>query len=135
MNTLEMMMACKGTNDVYKCGVFEYSGKSLFKAPFTIGTASIEASVNSFLLMTGWIKVPQFSDIEITILKAIDTKYKWLARDEWHSGLYVYQEKPKRDGEMWIEDEHEHISLELFNHLFQSITWESEPMEIVQVIK
>ena len=138
MNTLEMMIAAQGTNDVYKCGVYEYSTKNRFKtriAQRTEHIMSIDPCINGFLSLQNWIKASQFTDTEITILKAIDAKYKWIARDNGDTGLYVYRNKPLRGTRQWCGDSCDSMNLMVFNHLFQSITWESEPVEIAEVIR
>ena len=75
------------------------------------------------------IKLPkkkQFSQDELCVLKNIDKKYKWIARDESGS-LCIFDEKPKKSEEMWDNVTHsDFIELGCFNNLFNSINWEDE---------
>ena len=59
-------------------------------------------SVNA-LVTSEIIKLPKkkkFLDDELCILRNIDKKYKWIARDESGS-LCIFDEKPKKSEEMW----------------------------------
>ena len=75
------------------------------------------------------IKIPkkkQFTDDELCILRNIDKKYKWIARDESGS-LCIFDEKPKKSEEMWDNVTHsDFIELNCYNSLFNSIQWEDE---------
>ena len=75
------------------------------------------------------IKLPkkkQFTDDELCILRNIDKKYKWIARDESGS-LCIFDEKPKKSEEMWDNVTHsDFIELNCYNSLFNSIHWEDE---------
>ena len=75
------------------------------------------------------IKLPkkkEFSDDELCILRNIDKKYKWIARDESRS-LCIFDEKPKKSEEMWDNVTHsDFIELNCYNSLFNSIQWEDE---------
>ena len=75
------------------------------------------------------IKLPKkkkFSDDELCILRNIDKKYKWIARDKSGS-LCIFDEKPKKSEEMWDNVTHsDFIELGCFNNLFNSINWEDE---------
>ena len=75
------------------------------------------------------IKLPkkkEFTDDELCILRNIDKKYKWIARDESGS-LCIFDEKPKKSEEMWDNVTHsDFIELGCFNNLFNSIHWEDE---------
>ena len=80
------------------------------------------------------IKLPkkkQFTDDELCILRNIDKKYKWIARDESGS-LCIFDEKPKKSEEMWDNVTHsDFIELNCYNSLFNSIQWEdNEPVYI-----
>lgn len=54
----------------------------------------------------------------------------WIARD-YYGALYMYKVKPYRGGgdyeDCWDSDGD---TLALDNSLFQSVTWESEPLEV-----
>ena len=75
------------------------------------------------------IKLPkkkEFTDDELCILRNIDKKYKWIARDKSGS-LCIFDEKPNKSGEMWNNVIHSSfIELGCFNNLFNSINWEDE---------
>ena len=75
------------------------------------------------------IKLPkkkQFTDDELCILRNIDKKYKWIARDKSGS-LCIFDEKPKKSEEMWDNVTHsDFIELNCYNNLFNSINWEDE---------
>lgn len=75
------------------------------------------------------IKLPkkkQFTNDELCILRNIDKKYKWIARDESGS-LCIFDEKPKKSEEMWDNVTHsDFIELNCYDHLFKSINWEDE---------
>lgn len=63
---------------------------------------------------------------EKIILKNINFKYKWLARDK-DDRLMVYENKPKRMGNLWNANKGDFIQLDIFPDLFKSITWDDEP--------
>ena len=75
------------------------------------------------------IKLPkkkEFNDDELCVLRNIDKKYKWIARDKSGS-LCIFDEKPNKSGEMWNNVIHSSfIELGCFNNLFNSINWEDE---------
>ena len=84
------------------------------------------------------IKLPkkkQFSQDELCILRNIDKKYKWIARDESGS-LCIFDEKPKKSEEMWDNVIcSDFIELNCYNHLFNSIKWEDEePIRIDEYV-
>ena len=87
-------------------------------------TLSINALVTSEI-----IKLPkkkEFTNDELCILRNIDKKYKWIARDESGS-LCIFDEKPKKSEEMWDNVTHsDFIELNCYNNLFNSINWEDE---------
>ena len=87
-------------------------------------TLSINALVASEI-----IKLPkkkEFSQDELCVLRNIDKKHKWIARDKSGS-LYIFDEKPNKSGEMWNNVIHsDFIELNCYNHLFNSIQWEDE---------
>ena len=86
------------------------------------------------LIASEIIKLPkkkQFTDDELCILRNIDKKYKWIARDESES-LCIFDEKPKKSGEMWNNViSTGYIEFHCYNQLFNSINWEDdEPIYI-----
>jgi len=72
------------------------------------------------------IKLPQkpkLTEDEKAILRNLPKKYKYIARD--NSGeLFVYEDKPKKDGDGWTSYRFDFSNL--FKHLFQFIKWEDE---------
>lgn len=50
------------------------------------------------------------------------TTYGWVARDKGGT-LWVFENYPKREANMWIED----LIINLSDECFPGITWESEP--------
>ena len=93
-------------------------------------TLSINALVTSEI-----IKLPkkkQFTDDELCILRNIDKKYKWIARDKVdrdeydnYGNLNIYLGKPNKSTVSWLPSD-EYCEFHAYNHLFQSIKWEDE---------
>ena len=82
--------------------------------------------VNEIIKITKLPKKKKFTDDELCILRNIDKKYKWIARDESGS-LCIFDEKPKKSEEMWDNViSSDFIELGCFNNLFNSINWEDE---------
>lgn len=82
-----------------------------------------------------YIKPITLTDDEKTILRNVDGKYKWIARDmEIETGLWVFEDKPYKLNLEWDGQNYE--SLDCFNHLFRQIKWEDkEPCLIADLIK
>ena len=85
--------------------------------------------------------MPKINQEEYEVLKGLDGRWKWIARDEDRC-LYALTEKPvRKDGQIsyWgTETEVPCSSFELFDekHLFQFIQWSnSEPYNIAELIK
>ena len=77
---------------------------------------------------------PRLTNDEIAILRNIDKKYKWIARDK-NGILYIYDSVPEKRGNYkWSRDTlHVDIlsNLSLFSHLFNFIKWtDDEPYNI-----
>lgn len=68
---------------------------------------------------------PKLTEDEKAILRNIDKKYKYIARDD-SDNLFIHNTKPKKDGWEWSSDNGVYRSLVMFNHLFQFIKWEDE---------
>ena len=93
-------------------------------------TLSINALVTSEI-----IKLPKkknFTDDELCILRNIDKKYKWIARDKVdrdeydnYGNLNIYLGKPNKSTVSWLPSD-EYCEFHAYNHLFQSIKWEDE---------
>ena len=76
------------------------------------------------------------SEDEIVILKNLDKKWKWIARD-CSETLFVYDEKPERHiaREIW-RNGFDSEDICVFNHLFQFIKWvDKEPYNIEELLK
>ena len=75
------------------------------------------------------IKLPkkkEFTDDELCVLKNIDKKYKWIARDK-SGNLCIFDEKPNKNEEIWDNViRSDFIELNCYNSLFNSILWEDE---------
>ena len=75
---------------------------------------------------------PQLTEDEKVILRNIDKKYKWIARD-FDGDLFVYGQKPYVLGKIWTE------YTKMYNALpvscFKFITWEDgEPYSIAELL-
>lgn len=68
---------------------------------------------------------PRLTEDEKAILRNIDKKYKWIARDK-NNMLYVYQNKPYKGKTSWHEYHYIVKGLDVFTDLFKFITWEDE---------
>ena len=61
------------------------------------------------------------SDDELTILKNIDKRYNFIARDD-DGRLFAYMSEPiRRDTDWRLRRENEYASLVVFNHLFKMV--------------
>ena len=96
-----------------------FSGEGLTKSLITLNDIS-KVTV---------IKLPkkkQFTDNELCILRNIDKKYKWIARDE-DGNVCIFIEKPLKKETVWdFVRGTDYIEFHCYNHLFQSILWEDE---------
>ena len=91
-------------------------------------------SINT-LVTSEIIKLPkkkEFTDDELCVLKNIDKKYKWIARDKVdrdeydnYGNLNIYLGKPNKSTVSWLPSD-EYCEFHAYNHLFQSIKWEDE---------
>ena len=73
------------------------------------------------------IKLPkkkQFTDDELAIMRSLPKEYEWLSKDDT-GDIYVFDKKPKNINGIW-DSNGKLRDLDLFNHLFNSITWEDE---------
>lgn len=74
----------------------------------------------------------KLTEDEKVILRNIDKKYKWIARDEGGS-LYIYCDKPLKFLDMWNNKRNTGWAfLNVFAHLFQSIKWEDEEPYLIE---
>ena len=76
-------------------------------------------------------KIKEFTDDELCILRNIDKKYKWIARDK-SGNLCIFDDKPNKNEEIWDNViRSDFIELNCYNSLFNSIQWEdNEPVYI-----
>ena len=85
--------------------------------------------INKINEITNIIKLPkkkQFTYDELCILRNIDKKYKWIARDK-NSDLTIFAEKPCKLTEIWdFAAGSAYSEIYYHNHLFNSIQWEDE---------
>ena len=74
---------------------------------------------------------------ERVILRNLDKKWKWIARDLNCGNLYLYVEEPLKDDGFWKNKlEQKWCLIHMFNHLFQFIKWEDdEPYNIEELLK
>lgn len=83
----------------------------------------------NYVISSDIIKLPkkkEFTDDELCILRNIDKKYKWIARDE-DGRMSAYENKPKKSElGYWKSGIGEWHCIGLFKHLFNSIQWEDE---------
>lgn len=68
---------------------------------------------------------------ERVILRNLDKKWKWIARDE-NGDVYVYNDEPRRGRGLWCGD---YGSLITFNHIFKNIKWGDKPYNIEELLK
>lgn len=77
-------------------------------------------------------ETPHLTEDEKVILRNIEKKYKWIARDE-DGSLCAYESKPKKTNFFWFAEFYGHLC---YSHLFQFIKWEDEePLLIEDLLK
>ena len=88
--------------------------------------------------------MPKINQEEYELLKSLDDKWKWIARNEDRCLYALIEEPVRKDGHPsywgWFVEPKEgpYASLELFDekHLFQFIQWENEePYNIAELIE
>ncbi len=78
-------------------------------------------------------KKPKLTEAEKVILENLPKEYEYIVRD-YSEVLYVSVNKPKKDGNRWID--YTLNDLRLFQHLFQFIKWEDEePYKIQELLE
>ena len=98
-------------------------------------------SINT-LVTSEIIKLPkkkEFTDDELCILKNIDKKYKWIAKDK-SGDIFTFVSKPIKTEKLWSDgwsNGDSYASLEAIkNSLFTEIKWEDEePIYIDEYVK
>ena len=77
---------------------------------------------------------PRLTSDEIAILRNIDKKYKWIARDG-DGGLCIYKDQPVKQGNPAWGCRTSYADLSLFSNMFNFIQWtDSEPYVIVGLL-
>lgn len=73
---------------------------------------------------------------ERVILRNLDKKWKWIARDEDRNDLHVYSLEPVKTVYEWnVEGVMNFENFYIFNHLFQFIKWtDKEPYNIEELL-
>ena len=80
-------------------------------------------------------KIELTSD-EVVILKNVDKKYKYIARDrDKYGSLSVYETEPEKNGNYYNNCNEDWEYLYAFYHIFQNITFESGAHLIDDLIK
>jgi hypothetical protein len=75
--------------------------------------------------------MPKINHEEYEVLKELDDKWKWIARDE-KGELWAYRRKPIKENKVWREG----ILMGLSNGILQFIQWENEePYNIQELIE
>ena len=80
---------------------------------------------------------PKLTDDEITILKNIKKRFKYIARDE-DNNIFLYEEKPRKKDYGWRLDDRDayFVDFYMFDNLFQFVKWEdNEPYLIEDLLK
>lgn len=71
----------------------------------------------------------KLTEDEKVILKNINKKYKWIARDK-DGGLFIYIEKPIKLTNHWSC--YTASPLDVYSHLFTCIKWEDEEPYLIE---
>lgn len=68
---------------------------------------------------------------EKVILQNVESKFKYITRDE-NGDLFVFAEEPRKGTNEWInENLQEWANLNAFNHLFENVKWEDEEPTLI----
>ena len=70
----------------------------------------------------------ELADVEISILKSINAKFKYIARDS-NGKLFIYERKPHKYPTEWCQ--RDAIDFEAFRHMFAMIKWEDEEPTLI----
>ena len=74
----------------------------------------------------------KLTENEKVILRSMDKKYKWIARDEG-GDLFIYCEKPIKKESFWVSKMFiDWWGICMFNHLFLFIKWEDEEPYLIE---
>lgn len=78
---------------------------------------------------------PTITEDEKTILRNLPAEYEWIARDG-NSKLYIYRDKPEKNGDVWMSGCGGHRSLDALSHLFKMVKRkDDEPWKIADLLK
>lgn len=81
------------------------------------------------------VKKPKLTKDEKTILKNLDKKWKYIARDD-DGSLFVHIAKPEKHYRYWNSGFGLYTQLDVFTDLFKFITYDdSEPYSIKELLK
>ena len=76
----------------------------------------------------------EFSEDEKVILRNLQQRYKWIARDI-DGRLFIFVDRPMKDDYYWASASLKIAPLNTFDKLFQQITWhDEEPCEFRKFI-
>ncbi len=75
------------------------------------------------------MNLKMFTEDEKAILRSLPSSLKWIARDR-DGWLFVYEDKPKRDGIafIWGNPHTESAGMKIFEHIFKGVTFENSPI-------
>lgn len=81
-------------------------------------------------------KLPLLSKKEYNVLKNLDPKYKYIARD-FYKQLCVYEMMPEKDGNVYVAYFKTELSLKSYQHLFKFVEWgyDEKPYLIPDLLK
>lgn len=80
--------------------------------------------------------MPKINQEEYEVLKGLDDKWKWIARDEDSASVEIFQAKPYKVGTVWMWEGYTCIDDIEDTKLFQFIQWEDEkPYNIQELIE
>jgi hypothetical protein len=136
MKTVEMLSKAEVDGKTYRsCDLF-YSKETNFYGTITEFVHGFYL-FNTIMNFNGWKEVIKVSDDEKVILRNLNKKYKWIARDKDSNVLDIYDEKPTKGTSFWANIEGIGSErLKLFNHLFQMVQWEDkEPTLIADLLR
>lgn len=105
--------------------------KEVFK-PLTIKDG-IKKSLEENLKTS--LKPSLLTEDERFILRNLDKKWKWIARDEGGL-LFIYDNKPEKHKPYWLPDGQQDVFSKFFPNIFKFIQWtDSEPYNIEELLK
>lgn len=67
----------------------------------------------------------EFTEEEKTILRNIDDRWKWIARDEGGT-LFLYNAEPYKQENYWEVSYDIYAIFNIYKHLFQSVQWSDD---------